>query len=98
MRDGLYSTDPSDKATPVGHVHVVDTVTRNEAGFTARQKQRAKEARCLYHVTGAPTLENFKHLLRTNMIGNCPVTCEDVDLAEEIYGPDAGLYGVSRNR
>ena len=32
---------------------------------------------------GAPTLANMKAALRQNLLRNCPVTTEDVNLAEE---------------
>ena len=35
-------------------------------------------------------VQNFKHLLRQNIIQNCPVTAEDVDNAEKIFRPDIG--------
>ena len=37
---------------------------------------------------GTPTVEKFKSLLKMNMIKNCPVTLEDIEIAEDIYGPD----------
>ena len=33
-------------------------------------------------------MENFKKILRMNVIKNCPVTRDDAILAEKIYGPD----------
>ena len=45
---------------------------------------------------GCPTLENLKHILRQQIITNCPVTIEDVNVAADIYGPDVGtLKGKS---
>ncbi|MGC8551180.1 MAG: hypothetical protein ACP5M4_16005, partial [Acidobacteriaceae bacterium] len=35
-------------------------------------------------------IENFKNILRQNIIQNCPVTPADVDWAEKIFGPDTG--------
>ena len=49
--------------------------------------QQAKEARTLYHNVGPPTVKNFKHMISTNMIANCPITIRDFDNAEKIYGP-----------
>jgi hypothetical protein len=50
----------------------------------------------LYHILGCPTVENFKAILRQNIIKNCPVTIEDVAIAEKIFGPDIGsLKGKS---
>ena len=65
------------------------TVRGNIEGFTKRQVERAQAARELYHKVGAPTITNLKALLRQNILANCPVTPEDVDLAEKIFGPDA---------
>ena len=45
---------------------------------------------------GTPTIESFKAVLRSNIIQNCPVTVEDVTIAEKIYGPDiSSLKGKS---
>ena len=33
-------------------------------------------------------MTNMKAVIRQNLIRNCPVTTEDVNLAEEIFGPD----------
>ena len=46
-----------------------------------------------------PTVENFKVLLCMNAIQNCPVTVEDVKIAEHIFGPDmSSLKGKSMRR
>ena len=42
--------------------------------------------RRLYHDVGMPTVENFKALLRGNLIWNYPVTTEDVKVVEKIFG------------
>ena len=75
------------------------TVRSNIEGYTKRQVDRAKAARDLYHKVGAPTITNLKALLRQNILSNCPVTPEDVDLAEKIFGPDAAtLKGRTTRR
>eukprot|EP00978_Attheya_sp_CCMP212_P000843 scaffold1766_cov39-Attheya_sp.AAC.3 len=44
-------------------------------------------------------MDNFKSLLRMNIIKNCPVTTEDVNIAEKIFGPDvSSLKGKSTRR
>jgi hypothetical protein len=45
-------------------------------------------ARKLDLVIGCPSVENFKAILRQNIIKNCPVTVADVNIAERIFGPD----------
>ena len=70
-----------------GFNHNIITVKHNMQGYTTRQIRKADEARKLYHIIGTPTVENFKGLLKMNMIANNPITVEDVDRAEKIYGP-----------
>jgi hypothetical protein len=48
---------------------------------------------------GTPTMENFKSLLQMNVIKNCPVTVNDINIAEKIFGPDvSSLKGKSTRR
>ena len=97
-KKGLYYYEPSDNyKKSVKHINnMITTVSENEKHYTSRQVERVKTARTLYHNVGAPTVENFKHLIRMNAIRNCPVTVEDVNLAEQIYGPDiSALKGKS---
>ena len=54
-------------------VHVISTVEELHHGLTERQYKRAVRARRLYHQLGRPTVENFKHILKANMIKDCPV-------------------------
>jgi hypothetical protein len=62
-------------------------VTENRKGHALHQLERAKEARKLCHIVGAPTMDDFKSLLWMNIIKNCPVTAEDVNIAEKMFGP-----------
>jgi hypothetical protein len=74
-------------------------VAENRKGYTLRQFKCAKEARKLYHIVGTPTMNNFKSLLRMNVIQNFPVTVEDVNISEKIFGPDmSSLKGKSTRR
>ena len=57
-------------------------------GCTEQQKERAKEARKLCHIMGAPTVGNFKHIIKSDQMSDCPVTLEDIDRAEKICGKD----------
>ena len=92
-RDGLT------KSKVKGKNNLVNTVAENRKGYTLRQFERAKKARALYHIIGTPTVENFKALLKMNVIKNCPVTSEDVTMAERIFGPDiSNLKGKSTRR
>jgi hypothetical protein len=67
---------------------LISTVAKNRQGYTLCQSECVKEARRLYHIVATPTVNNFKSLLRMNVIQYCPVTVEDVNISEKIFGPD----------
>ena len=48
--------------------------------------QRAKRASKLYHFLGTPSPKDFKMVITKNAIANNPVTTEDINLAEQIFG------------
>lgn len=110
-KDGLYVYRPSndyrqsvaddkDSTKPnKGKGLMIQTIEENKQGYTQRQFEDAKKARKLYHILGCPSVENYKHILRQNLIRNCPVTIEDVNIAEKIFGPDIGtLKGKSTRK
>jgi hypothetical protein len=79
--------------------HFINTVNENRVGYTQRQFEQAKRARELYHIVGTHTIELFKTLIKMNAIKNCPVTTEDVNNAEKIFGADmSSLRGKSTRR
>ena len=39
-------------------------------------------------------MENMKTIIRHNLIKNCPVTTEDVNLANIMFGPDISMLKV----
>jgi hypothetical protein len=78
---------------------LISTVGKNRQGYTLHKYKRAKEARRLYHIAGTPAVNNFKPLLWMNVFQNCPVTVEDVNISEKIFGPDiSSLKGKSARR
>jgi hypothetical protein len=73
---------------------LVSTVKDNMEGYTKREIEGAMKARKFLHAIGCPSVDNLKHIIRSNLIKNCPVTTKDVKLAEEIFGADiASLKG-----
>ena len=77
----------------------MNTVAENRGNYSTAQFEQAKKARKLYHILGAPSTQNFKHIIRGNMIKDCPVIEKDIDLAEAIFGPDlATLKGKTPRR
>ena len=48
----------------------------------------------LMHTLGCPSVAYLKHIIKINAIKDCPVTVDDIILAEKIFGPDvASLKG-----
>ena len=86
---GLYVFKP--KIQVKSHqVQLVQTLDENKAFYTNRQFLKAKKARELYHALGTPSIQDFKAMLRMNLIANNPVTVEDIEIAEQIFGTDIG--------
>ena len=71
-------------------VSLVETVEENKLGMTKKQIVGANAARCLYSMVGQPSIKDFKGMITSNMLRNFPITTEDVDNAEKLYGPDVG--------
>jgi hypothetical protein len=70
--------------------HSIDSVNENKKLFTNRQVQQAKLVRQIYHAIGTPSLHDFKAIINTNIIRNLPITLNDINTAEMIFGPDVG--------
>jgi hypothetical protein len=86
---GLYYHDIKDRA-----VVMVNMVKENREGYTHREFERAKVARRALGMVGYPSPEDFTHMVRVNMIINCPVTPTDITASDKILGPDiASLKG-----
>ena len=52
--------------------------------------QEAKTARSLYVNLGRPSQKQFKRLITSNSIKNCPVTLQHIERSHYIYGDDVG--------
>jgi acyl-CoA thioesterase len=89
---GLHYFDPSESATTLnynGDFTFVNTVSGNKEGFTQRQIKGAELARTLYATLSYPSWKDFKWVIRSNQIKDCPVTVQDrahVDVAHTIWG------------
>jgi len=92
--NGLYYHDPSQK-----ELTLVNTVLGNSEGYSKRQIAQAKQARDLQAVLGNPSTKDLKTLVQSNQLANCPVTIDDIERAETIYGPSiATLKGKTTRR
>ena len=79
--------------------NLINSVEENERLFTTRQVERAKTARRLAHALGFPNTEDLRKAIKYNLIKDCPVTIEDIKVAETIYGKDiATLKGKTTRR
>ena len=70
----------------------LQTVAENKFQYSNRQFQRAKLVRDVYHSIGNPSIEDFKKIIRTNGLKKCPVTIEDINIAENIFGKHVSTF------
>jgi len=89
--NGLYVFKPNIKTKVRDGVQFITTLEENRTFYTTRQFDRAKRARDLFHALGTPSIQDFKAIIRINAIRDNPVTTEDIELAEKIFGPDIGM-------
>jgi hypothetical protein len=89
-QSGLHHYDPREN----GQFTFVSTVSENKEGLTKRQVKGAENARTLYVALNFPSMKDFKWVIRSNQIKDCPVTVQDVDVALKIWGKNiAALKG-----
>ena len=64
----------------------VVTVEDNLKSFTKRQILSAEKARTLMAGLAFPSDQDYKWILRSNQVQECPVTTEDATVADKIWG------------
>ena len=85
---GLHYHDPTEAYT------FVETVSGNKEGFTKRQIKGAEAARKLYADLVYPSVKDYRWAVQSNKIEDCPVTVQDIDNAQRIWGKNvAALKG-----
>ena len=72
------------------HMSLVQTEEENSLQYSKRDYENAKKARKIYETLGYPSKDDFKNLIKNNMLYNCPITISDIETAEDIFGPDIG--------
>jgi hypothetical protein len=80
---GLHYFDPFDN-----DFLFVNTVEENKIGFTRRQIKEAELAKSLRAMLAYPSEKDFRWVIQSNQIKNCPVTVQAVDNATKIWGKD----------
>jgi hypothetical protein len=81
---GLHYYDPNDGA----NFQFVTTVSGNKAHFTERQIKGAEKARFLYTSLVCPSVKDFRWVVQSNLIKDCTISIEDIDVTLKIWGPD----------
>jgi hypothetical protein len=99
QENGLYVYRPpyikqpamikDDKVKFDSKVQFLETVDENKKFYTKRQFKQAKQARELLYSLGYPSINDMTAIIQMNAIKNNPVTTEDVNISEKIFGPDA---------
>ena len=80
---GLHFFDPRRE-----EFSFVVTVEDNMKPFSKRQIIAAEKARTLLAGMAFPSDHDYKWILRSNQVQECPVTPEDAMIADKIWGPD----------
>ena len=80
---GLHYYDPRKE-----EFSFVVTVTDNMKSFSKRQIVSAQKAKTLLAGLAFPSESDYKWILRSNQVQECPVTVDDAAVALKIWGPD----------
>ena len=67
-------------------------------GFSERHCKIELVSRKLYHMVREPSLQILKVMKSQNIICDCPVTVEDIDIAENIFDPDVSTFNGRTTR
>ena len=82
---GLFYLDTSSKG-----ITLITTVDDNKSKYTNTDYSCAQLAHRIQRMIGWPSTHDFLHFVDNNLISNCPITRQDILVAEHIFGPDLG--------
>ena len=85
--NNIYKYLPPDTTVPI---QLLETVKENKKFYTDWQVQWAKAACKFLQAVGYPHLRDLKNIISINGVRNCPITIEDINIVEKIYGKDIG--------
>jgi hypothetical protein len=81
------------------HLAFINTVSENKEGFTKRQIKGAELAQTLHKTLSDPSKKDFKWVIRSNHIKDCPVIVQYIDVALKIWGNNiSALKGKTTRR
>jgi hypothetical protein len=63
-------------------------VQENFKGYTKREILQVKEARQAQRMIGSPSEKDYKGMVSSNIIKNCPITVSKVTNVRNIFEPD----------
>ena len=92
-KSGLYYLDTTKEKKnnkTTGVAMTLSTVDDNKSKYTNADYFRAKGARALQIKIGRPSTRTFTRIVTNNLLPNCPYTRQDIQAAEDIFGPDLG--------
>ena len=84
--------------TPAAMLAGVETVEGNikKLGVTDREIKQASLARQVLHNLGFPSIKAFRKGVSDNQFENCPITLQDISMADKLWGKDVpSLKGKS---
>jgi hypothetical protein len=81
-KSGLHYYDLSKEQ----HLTFFNTVSENKTDFTKRQIKCAELTRNLYKTLSYPSMKDFKWVIRSNQIKDCPVMIQVIDVAMKVWG------------
>ena len=87
LNNGLYVF----RLESTNFVSLVNTVAEKKREYTEREVRGATLARKLHNIVGFPLLKTYLYNVDNKLIPNCPVTREDIKVAEDIFGPNLAI-------
>jgi hypothetical protein len=66
-------------------------VEGNKSKYTNPDYSRAVLARKTQQMIGRPSTRSNIAIVENNLLPNCPITCRDIAMAKDIFGPELGL-------
>lgn len=96
--EGLYYHDMA--AEKDKHTSLVTTVRKNMEieGYTCCQVERAKNAREMMKLLGFLSEDDFKWMVCTGVIRNCPVNVEDIQKSPLTYSVPTSIHSKGKQR
>jgi hypothetical protein len=74
------------------HLAFASTFSENKEGFTKRQIKSEETVRALYTTLSYQSMKDFKWVIRSNQINDCPMTVQDIDIAIKIWGKNIAEF------